>query len=121
MPLSFEKTQSPAGASAIGESPRGLSETEAQARLVAEGPNELPRSNRRTPSRIAFEVIREPMLALLLGGGMVYLLLPCGTVLRKSSTTTWSSRGGALAAAELSVACSQSKVKPACTAQSGRR
>ncbi|MDG4875339.1 cation-translocating P-type ATPase [Mesorhizobium sp. WSM4935] len=53
----------------------GLSEAEARARLLAEGPNELPRSNRRTPFRIAFEVIREPMLALLLGGGSVYLLL----------------------------------------------
>ena len=55
--------------------PTGLSEVEAQARLVAEGYNELPRSNQRTPLRIAFEVIREPMLALLLGGGVVYLLL----------------------------------------------
>ncbi|ODA92175.1 ATPase [Mesorhizobium sp. SEMIA 3007] len=53
----------------------GLSEAEAQARLVAEGYNELPRSNQRTPLRIAFEVIREPMLALLLGGGVVYLIL----------------------------------------------
>ncbi len=53
----------------------GLSEAEAQARLVAEGFNELPRSNRRTPLRIAIEVMREPMLALLLGGGCVYLLL----------------------------------------------
>lgn len=53
----------------------GLSEAEAQARLVTEGFNELPRSNRRTPLRIAIEVVREPMLALLLGGGCVYLLL----------------------------------------------
>jgi Ca2+-transporting ATPase len=53
----------------------GLSETEAQARLAAEGYNELPRSGQRTPLRIALEVIREPMLALLLGGGLVYLLL----------------------------------------------
>ncbi len=53
----------------------GLSEAEAQARLVTKGFNELPRSNRRTPLRIAIEVMREPMLALLLGGGCVYLLL----------------------------------------------
>ncbi|CDX56206.1 P-type HAD superfamily ATPase [Mesorhizobium plurifarium] len=72
---SFEKTQSAAGDSQIGESLRGLSETEAQTRLLAEGPNELPKSSRRTPFRIALEVIREPMLALLLGGGIVYLLL----------------------------------------------
>ncbi|UVC17916.1 cation-translocating P-type ATPase [Mesorhizobium onobrychidis] len=55
--------------------PAGLTAAEAQARLVAEGFNELPKSNRRTPLRIAFEVIREPMLALLLGGGAVYLAL----------------------------------------------
>ncbi|CDX16778.1 P-type HAD superfamily ATPase [Mesorhizobium sp. ORS 3324] len=55
--------------------PCGVSEAEARARLLAEGPNELPRSKRRTPLRIAIEVVREPMLALLLGGGAVYLLL----------------------------------------------
>ncbi|MDG4880413.1 cation-translocating P-type ATPase [Mesorhizobium sp. WSM4884] len=55
--------------------PRGLSEADARSRLLAEGPNELPRSGRRTPLRIALEVVREPMLALLLGGGAVYLLL----------------------------------------------
>ncbi|MCG7506043.1 cation-translocating P-type ATPase [Mesorhizobium retamae] len=53
----------------------GLSEAEARSRLVAEGPNELPKSGRRTPLKIAAEVIREPMLALLLGAGGVYLLL----------------------------------------------
>ncbi|MDG4906058.1 cation-translocating P-type ATPase [Mesorhizobium sp. WSM4898] len=53
----------------------GLSEAEARTRLLAEGPNELPRTGRRTPLRIAIEIVREPMLALLLGGGAVYLLL----------------------------------------------
>jgi Ca2+-transporting ATPase len=60
----------------VSSSPmRGLTEAEARARLVAEGFNELPRPDRRTPFRIVLEVIREPMLALLLGGGVVYLLL----------------------------------------------
>ena len=54
---------------------RGLSEAEARARLKSEGYNELPRSNRRTLFRIIFEVLREPMLALLLGGGVVYMAL----------------------------------------------
>ena len=54
---------------------RGLGEADAQARLRAEGFNELPQPDRRTPFRIAIEVLREPMLALLLGGGIVYLLL----------------------------------------------
>ena len=53
----------------------GLSEAEAQSRLQSEGYNELPRQDRRTPLRIVLEVLREPMLALLLGGGFVYLLL----------------------------------------------
>ncbi|HEX3484178.1 MAG TPA: cation-translocating P-type ATPase [Micropepsaceae bacterium] len=54
---------------------RGLSERDAQARLKSEGYNELPRPDRRTPLRIVLEVLREPMLALLLGGGAIYLML----------------------------------------------
>ena len=54
---------------------RGLSEADAQARLKTEGYNELPRPERRTPLRIILEVLREPMLALLLGGGVIYLAL----------------------------------------------
>ena len=53
----------------------GLSESAAQGRLRSEGYNELPRGSRRTPFRIVLEVMREPMLALLLGGGAVYLAL----------------------------------------------
>jgi Ca2+-transporting ATPase len=53
----------------------GLSESEAQARLAREGPNELPQPDRRTPLRIVLEVLREPMFSLLLGGGAIYLLL----------------------------------------------
>jgi P-type Ca2+ transporter type 2C len=53
----------------------GLSESEAQARLGTEGANELPQPDRRTPLRIVLEVLREPMFALLIGGGVIYLLL----------------------------------------------
>ena len=53
----------------------GLADAEAEARLRTEGYNELPRSERRTSLRIVVEVLREPMLALLVGGGVVYLLL----------------------------------------------
>jgi Ca2+-transporting ATPase len=53
----------------------GLSDAEAGARLRAEGANELPASVRRTPIRIAAEVLREPMFALLIGAGVIYLLL----------------------------------------------
>jgi P-type Ca2+ transporter type 2C len=54
---------------------RGLSEVDVQTRLKTEGYNELPRPDRRTPLRIILEVLREPMLALLIGGGMIYLIL----------------------------------------------
>jgi P-type Ca2+ transporter type 2C len=54
---------------------RGLTEADVQAKLKTEGYNELPRSGRRTPLRIIFEVVREPIMALLLGGGVIYLAL----------------------------------------------
>ncbi|MDZ5454452.1 cation-translocating P-type ATPase [Labrys sp. ZIDIC5] len=57
---------------------QGLSETEAQARLAKDGFNELPRSRRRSWLYITGEVLREPMLLLLVGGGVVYLLLGNG-------------------------------------------
>jgi len=56
-------------------SSRGLSEADARARLKAEGYNELPRPDRRTPLHIILEVLREPMMALLIGGGVIYLML----------------------------------------------
>lgn len=55
--------------------PTGLSAEEAGVRLARDGANELPRQARRTPLRIALEVIREPMLALLIAGGVIYLVL----------------------------------------------
>lgn len=54
---------------------QGLSEDEAGERLRAEGFNELPRQEHRTPFRIVLEVLHEPMLLLLLAGGAIYLLL----------------------------------------------
>lgn len=53
----------------------GLSTGEAASRLAADGPNELPRAGRRSLFNIAGEVLREPMLVLLLGGGALYLVL----------------------------------------------
>ncbi|TPG56719.1 cation-translocating P-type ATPase [Sphingomonas glacialis] len=53
----------------------GLSSHDAATRLAADGPNELPRAAQRSILRIAFDVLREPMLALLLAGGLAYLLL----------------------------------------------
>ncbi|WP_439817780.1 cation-translocating P-type ATPase [Zavarzinia sp. CC-PAN008] len=53
----------------------GLSTAEARARLRSEGPNLLPRPEKRTPLGIVLQVLREPMFALLLGAGAVYLIL----------------------------------------------
>ncbi len=69
--MNVEMPKKPSSSVAI----EGLSEADAQARLRAEGFNELPRPERRTPMRIVLEVVREPMLALLLGGGAIYLAL----------------------------------------------
>jgi P-type Ca2+ transporter type 2C len=54
---------------------QGLSDAEVQARLKSDGHNELPRASQRTPLRIILEVLKEPMLLLLLGGGIVYMFL----------------------------------------------
>lgn len=55
--------------------PEGLADSEAAARLRADGPNELARRGRRSALRVAADVLREPMLALLLVGGAIYLAL----------------------------------------------
>ena len=53
----------------------GLSEREVKIRLREDGPNELPKTPQRTMIAIILEVLKEPMLALLLLGGVVYLAL----------------------------------------------
>ncbi|MFM8374638.1 MAG: cation-transporting P-type ATPase, partial [Phenylobacterium sp.] len=53
----------------------GLTEAEASARLAAFGPNALPRQGGRSFLRIIADVLREPMLALLLAAGGVYMAL----------------------------------------------
>jgi len=53
----------------------GLTAEIASERLAREGGNELPRAGQRTIRRILLDVLREPMLALLLAGGVMYLLL----------------------------------------------
>ncbi len=53
----------------------GLSSAEAAARLLQDGPNELPSAKPRSLLQITLEVLREPMFLLLLAGGTIYLLL----------------------------------------------
>lgn len=54
---------------------KGLSEAEAKNRLKQEGYNELPQSQKLSILSTILRVLHEPMLALLLGGGIIYLLL----------------------------------------------
>ena len=53
----------------------GLSQADAQARLRDEGFNELPTGDGRGILRIVADVLREPMFALLLAAGAIYLVL----------------------------------------------
>ena len=62
---------------------RGLSTAEAAARLAAEGPNELPVGRDRGWGAQVLDVVRQPMILLLLGAASVHLILaePLDTVL----------------------------------------
>ncbi len=59
----------------VDGNPAGLSEAEAQRRLVSEGPNELPTEKPRGMLSIAFGVAREPMFLMLVAAGSLYLLM----------------------------------------------
>lgn len=53
----------------------GLSAAEAAMRLRRDGPNLLPQPERRGWSRMLFDVVREPMLLLLVAAAALYLVL----------------------------------------------
>ncbi|MEC4746865.1 cation-translocating P-type ATPase [Methylomicrobium sp. Wu6] len=53
----------------------GLSAAMVSERLKKDGYNELPRSDKRGFWCILFEVLRQPMFSLLIGGGVVYFLM----------------------------------------------
>ena len=55
--------------------PTGLTSRQAAERLAADGPNELPTAKKRNLAQQAWDVVREPMLLLLLGAGCVNFLL----------------------------------------------
>jgi len=54
---------------------RGLDDAGIAARLTAEGYNELPSQKKQTILDIALNVLKEPMLLLLLAAGTIYLVL----------------------------------------------
>ncbi len=56
-----------------GPSLHGLSSAEAAERLSREGPNEIPSAGRRGFTTLAAEVLREPMILLLVAAGAIYL------------------------------------------------
>lgn len=53
----------------------GLTDSAAAERLRTEGYNELPRTGQLTFARIVVDVLREPMLAMLIGAGLIYMAL----------------------------------------------
>ncbi|MGO4550430.1 cation-translocating P-type ATPase [Lysobacter sp. 2RAF19] len=53
----------------------GLSGEQARRRLALDGPNALPDPEERSPLRIVFQALREPMLLLLIAAGAIYLAL----------------------------------------------
>jgi Ca2+-transporting ATPase len=55
--------------------PTGLTTEQARERLAADGPNELPATKPRNIPRQVADVLREPMLLLLVGAGTVNFLL----------------------------------------------
>lgn len=53
----------------------GLTIDEAALRLARDGPNRMPTAERRSLRTIAWQAAREPMFALLLAAGSLYLVL----------------------------------------------
>lgn len=54
---------------------QGLSSKEAEERLLADGYNELPSAAKRRNLEIVLEILREPMLLLLVACGSIYFML----------------------------------------------
>ena len=54
---------------------KGLSASEVSERLAREGHNEIPASGKRNFLKITLDIVREPMLILLIISGIIYMLL----------------------------------------------
>ena len=72
MPLKPTGTHS---ADPVDPPSRGLSSAQAAQRLQQDGPNSLPGDQRRGLREIAWETMQDPMFALLLAAGALYLVL----------------------------------------------
>ena len=64
-----------ASAAPDGNLGTGLSTAQAAERLQQDGPNSLPGNERRRLRHIAWETLQDPMFALLLAAGVLYLVL----------------------------------------------
>ncbi|WP_237561447.1 cation-translocating P-type ATPase [Frateuria defendens] len=67
--------ETPAAQARRATPPHGLSGHEAAARLLRDGPNVLPQPDRRRRLVVLADVVREPMILLLLGAASIYWLL----------------------------------------------
>jgi len=54
---------------------KGLTSQEVEKLLLEDGYNELPSQKRQSVFEIFFNVLKEPMLLMLLGSGGIYLIL----------------------------------------------
>ncbi len=63
------------GTAPMGTAPTGLTTSEARRRLDRDGPNVLPASGPRPLLLMVVDVLREPMLLLLVATGGIYLVL----------------------------------------------
>ena len=59
----------------VDATPAGLTAEDAARRLASDGPNELPTEKPRNLVQEAWDVVRQPMIVLLLGAGLVNFLL----------------------------------------------
>jgi Ca2+-transporting ATPase len=75
MPLSVQGAGDDPQRPPVADAQGGLTAVEAAARLRRDGPNVLPEPERRHPLAIVGNVLREPMLLLLLAATSVYMLL----------------------------------------------
>jgi len=77
----------------VPPAPSGLTTAEAQKRLREEGPNELPSASKRGWVRILLEVLKEPMLLLLLACGT---LVPLARRPRRGAHGCWGSSSSSI-------------------------
>ena len=54
---------------------QGLTEAEAITRFSQQGPNELPQDEKKSFGKSVFDIVREPMIILLISAGLINVFL----------------------------------------------